>query len=158
MCPWTSKIEAFHDGELSEIDSARVASHVRECVSCSRHLDELNDLSHRLLVEMKSIAPGDIAMHRWRTSVRETGLGSMLRLVRFVAGIAAAIMVGGGVWHYTHQVQPAGASTAITDGWEQIAVLPPVDTVNTAPVNGTTAEVELAEWIVTDLSNASVER
>jgi hypothetical protein len=82
----------------------------------------------------------------------------VLRLLRGVTGVAAAILVGGSLWLYVQRQPP---DVAAPDPWEQMAILmtgAEEEPAGASLANGTmpaaaaAPEVELAQWIVTDLS------
>ena len=154
MCPWSSKLDAFYDGELSPDESRELAQHLPSCSPCSRNLRQIAQLSRSLsALRSDSIRPGDIAMQRWRQTVRNTQrTHAILRLARFVSGVAAAIVAGGSLWLFTHPATSpinAHVAAAAADNWEQTAITLAYEPRVTAP-----AEVELAEWIARDLDFA----
>src|SRR5688572_15660823 len=152
MCPSTSKINAFHDGELPPDESVRFAEHLLACATCSLELQQLRRLSGALSSFKNATRPGDIAVARWQRAVQRARTGDVLRLVRLVTGIAAAILVGGSLWLFMHPQQSDRAHARVDgDSWEQLAILwTDDDAAGSAETEADDVEL-MAEWFVDDL-------
>lgn len=150
MCPWSRRIHALHDGE--SFDAAAVEAHLAECADCAKELAELRKLSGALM-SFSPAGADETTTRRWRAAMRREQAGELLliRLSLRVTGIAAALAVGAGAWIWMNS--PARPAPEAPAGWEQTALLAGDDSVEFA--NGPDADspdVELAQWIVTDLS------
>lgn len=93
-CDYTMWLEAWHDGELSGADAARVEAHVQTCAACKAELAQLQRssswLSGARLPAMSAEARR--RLHAAAQPVRERGI---LRLAEWLTGAAAAALVVG---------------------------------------------------------------
>jgi predicted anti-sigma-YlaC factor YlaD len=99
------------DGELSELDSVRLAAHLRDCSECSAHARELGALAHRLRT-----APLERpVLEAW---VPRTRVASRSRLVplRVAAAVLVAATASFLAGHFYAASGPSGGSTLTAAG------------------------------------------
>jgi len=155
LCSFTSRVAAYHDGELS-IESARaVASHVEMCAQCSEELKSLRKVSGLLRQsDSEDLSPLELARLRLAIGAVENREDSPLRLFGGLLAVAASIMVVCAAWWYETPLPVPRASTSVheTPAWERTAMNRRVDL---APVSGGEgiSDPNLAEWMVASLSN-----
>ena len=145
-CDWTTSLSAYHDGELSAVDSARVEEHLATCQECRRELGQYRRLS---LMLGKADIPelSSVALANMKRRIDWEGNLVILRLARRMTGVAAAVLLAGMLWLVTASSSGSAAPSVMND-WEAAAVSPSTDTVQQ-----NSSDVQLAEFIETDLSS-----
>lgn len=96
-CSYISKIEAYHDGELSAGESAAFERHLSTCPVCATELAQLRDMSGLLAAERPhDILPIELArIHRRLDQLRDR---SFLRFCGAMSAVAASILIICSVW------------------------------------------------------------
>lgn len=148
------RLGAYHDGELSETEAAEVEAHVRQCPPCAQELKQLRRLS-LVLGRIELPEPSQQLMARLHDAVESEGEDVLvLRFVRRVTSVAAAVLIAGAVWLVAAQ-QSTTPGTTIATGtmdWETVATTPPSAAVEYASATVQQGSVEeFAQWIVNDL-------
>ena len=160
------RISAYHDGELAADQRRAVEIHLAACGACAAELARLRAISRAFTDHALAIEPMPRpALDRLHDAVgaafeeRTSGTGDVLRLTRFVTGLAAAIMVAAGSWIVmgprlvTDPVTQVNESAAVVPPWEDPRLL--VATTFDAGTGG--AETPFAQWVVADLSRGASE-
>ena len=156
-----SRISAYHDGELAAEYRRAVEAHLAACPACAAELARLRELSrlfaYHALARDTMPRPALDAVHAAVSEAfeeRVIGAREVLRLTRFVTGLAAAILVAAGSWLVigpqvmeSPVAPPADAATAVAP-WENPSLL--VASAFDAGNGG--ADARFAEWVVADLS------
>jgi anti-sigma factor RsiW len=143
-CSWTTRLSAYHDGELSSSDAMSVETHLAGCSLCQRELRDYRRMS--LMVGRVDIPDMPVgALSQIKRQIRSEGNLLILRVARRMTGVAAAVLVAGCFWLMRANAD-ANVPTPVND-WEAAAVSPNVDATQQNP-----GDVQLAEWIQTDLA------
>lgn len=141
-CPFSTRISALYDGELSGSDRAEIEQHLKQgCGVCQSELDAIAELAAWVRME-SPLAMDAVAMDRLHGHVESMVDRSMLRFAQLLSGVAAALLIGACGWLWgqsSHQTVPAS-------GWEHAAVTLRPDPVTDADYMGD------ARWIVSQLS------
>ena len=157
-CNENIRLGAYHDGELTPDEAARVEAHVRDCPACAEELRALRQISGLFAagagLDVPELRPMKLAqVHR---AIDAEGNIGLLRLVRQLTGVAAAILVGGTVWLVSTSgagpVAPAGVSAdavSVAD-WEIPAMAPNAAAATENAAAG--GDVQFAQFVVSDLS------
>lgn len=146
-CDWTTSLSAYHDGELSAVDSARIEEHLATCQECRRELGQYRRLSLMLgKADIPELSSASLANMKRR--IDWEGNLVIYRLARRMTGVAAAVLLAGTVWMVTASSSGASAAPSPMNDWEAAAVSPNTDTVQQ-----NSSDVQLAEFIETDLSS-----
>jgi len=159
-CEQSSQVQAYYDNELPAGERAAVERHLAECGSCSELLSDLRAMS----LEMAKVSrPAMSADARRRLeqawwAARDRGV---LHLAEWLTAAAAAILVGALLFwsdtgaHANRMAEAPGGNGMNVQAMnvqmpsEQTDVmLPPVEARDEVASN----EVDLAEWIASDLS------
>lgn len=96
-CSHSQLLSAYHDGELSPEDRARVEGHLRDCPACAAELEQFA----RLTSVFAGFEPPRLASDALRRIGDEPPIWiqrGYLRFVESLAGIAAAILVAASGW------------------------------------------------------------
>jgi anti-sigma factor RsiW len=155
------KLNAYYDDELAGEQRRAVEAHVAACDACAAELARLRELS-RLFAghALAGDAMAAPALGRLHDAVdaafeeRASGARDVLRLTRFVTGLAAAIMVAAGSWLV---IGPQVVTDRDIRGMSDPVAIPPWEDPSLVVAsafdggNGV-AEARFAEWVVADLS------
>jgi anti-sigma factor RsiW len=156
-CNENVRLDAYHDGELSPDEAHRVEAHVGQCAACAADLRQRRRLSALLGgagADIPDLRPIKLAqVHR---TIDAEGNPVILRLVRRMTSVAAAVLVAGTVW----LVSTSGSGTAAPVGvssdavtvadWELPALAPnAVAATEMATAGG---DAQFAQFVVSDLS------
>jgi len=144
-CNCTPKVSAYHDGELSELESRELGVHLSRCPECSRALREMGRLSDLIQQASDARVPGAVLARLREGSGRMAG-NDLLPVARFLTGFATALLV---VSLSVSILSGFGgrAASPVNQDWEEIAAARELD-VDTLEE----PEVELTQWVVTGLS------
>jgi hypothetical protein len=108
-----------------------------------------------MMLSFKPAGADEATRQQWRAALRREQTENLL-LVRVslrVTGLAAAVFIAASAWVWMNAPQPAAIPPAPAP-WEQTALLADEGEIEVAGANGESSEIELAQWIVSDLSNA----
>jgi anti-sigma factor RsiW len=96
-CPDQSRIEAYHDRELSGAEAAALEAHLRECSDCAAEMARLRELSGVLATgRPEEILPIELArIHR---AVERSDDRSLLRFSAAISAVAASVLIISSVW------------------------------------------------------------
>jgi anti-sigma factor RsiW len=144
-CDCTIRLSAYHDGELHAPEAAAFEQHVIDCPACQRELRQYRRLS-LILGRAEAPEPPATMVASIKRQLEWEGNPVLLHLARRMTGVAAAVLVAGALWLVTANASSNAAPIPVHD-WEAAAVSPTAD----ASQQNTT-DVQLAEWIETDLS------
>jgi anti-sigma factor RsiW len=159
-----ARINAYHDGELTAEQRRTVEVHLASCETCATELARLREIA-RLFAghALSTDAMPPAALEQLHAAVGDAfeqhtrGTYEVLRLTRFVTGLAAAIMVAAGSWIV---MKPTLMDTPVTPVIDSVAVVAPWDDPNlllasTFDAGNGGAEARFGEWVVADLSRAA---
>jgi anti-sigma factor RsiW len=143
-CNENQYLDAYVDGELPAADRERFEAHLTICAACAREVARLRQLSS-LFTAYRPTLPAD-ALDRLHDAVAQTWDLGVIRLARRISAVAASVVLFGSLYLTLFQTEQATASLPV---WEQSAVsgtLPATESADAEP------QVQLAQWIVSDLS------
>jgi hypothetical protein len=119
-------------------------AHLPGCALCQRELRDYRRLS--LMVGQADIPElAASTLTRMKRQIHREGNLLILRMARRMTGVAAAVLVAGSIWLMS--VNSSDTTPTQVHDWEAAAVSPSVDSSQQ-----NTGDVQLAEWIETDLS------
>ncbi|HZZ41481.1 MAG TPA: zf-HC2 domain-containing protein [Tepidisphaeraceae bacterium] len=150
-CEQNQNIDAYLDGELSPSARTQFEQHLALCAICARELARLRRLSATVASYRPTLSAD--ALERIHEAVAQTWDMGIIRLARRISAVAAAVVLAGSLYLTFFQTGQATASVPV---WEQTAVTD-VQQQPDAVVAGSSSggeQVQLAEWIVSDLSTA----
>ena len=116
-CEFETRLNAYHDNELSPADRAMVEQHLNSCADCRVALAEMAEVS---AVFASNVPAGlsQIGQHRLHKNVDRQLERGLVRLSWALSGIAAAIVVVGSIW-----LQQAGGNVMYLPS-ESVAMVP----------------------------------
>ena len=147
-CNEIQNLDAYADGELPADERRRVEQHLAICAACARELARLRKLS-AIIGAYRPVLSSD-ALERIHNAVGQTWDVGILRIARRISAVAAAVVLAGSLYLTFFETEQATAVPV----WEQAAVtaVQPQDAqLAGATVGGEQQQVQLAEWIVSDL-------
>lgn len=154
-CTFTSRIGAFHDGELPADLRQRLESHLESCAACREEAEALSLVSGVFRQpDSQDLTPLELARLRQVVCRSVAWEESPIRLFGGLLAVAASIIIVCGAWW--HAAPPAAPpqtwSVSETPEWERTAMNLRTDG---EPVVGrdATTDPNLADWMVTWLSN-----
>ncbi|WP_428937140.1 anti-sigma factor family protein [Fontivita pretiosa] len=158
MCDQTSRIHAYHDGELSAEQRVAVESHLADCPQCRALLEELREISRVLATAPMREMP-QRAMSRmygsWHKAIAVRAAQqrerSVRRLAEWLTAAAAAVLAVAVLHSRTHPSDVLGPSNARNGASADepiplVAMLPPAEEAS--------SEMILAQFMANDLSAA----
>ncbi len=143
-CEMTSRLDAYHDDELSAAERAAVEAHVRVCPACAEELRQLAAVTAALKLPTADMPPQ--ALTRLHRRVEQLPGAGIRRLAGALAAVAAAILVAActAVLSMNH---PAVATPKAMPLWEAQAT----PGQSAEAVSASTEEL-VAAWTVQDLA------
>ena len=143
-CEQSSRLGAYHDGEMSAQSRAEFERHLRQCPRCSAELDRARKLTN-LFSSMPALEMPRAALEQLHRTVDLLPAAGICRMAEALAGVAAAILVACmiGLARQT----PAQGKIGAMPVWETAAVTRQPSEL----AFGGTEEL-LASWMVQDLS------
>ena len=109
------RLEAFHDGELSAGETARVEAHVSDCAECQGALEEMRTLDTLLAEPVAAIPAGFVAATRalaFGRRLPEAPFWWLALPAPWRAGLAAQLLVAAVAGVRLGETVPAGRSDA----------------------------------------------
>jgi anti-sigma factor RsiW len=164
-CAFQSRVEAYHDGELSDKGRRAVEEHLARCGACAAELAWLRSISQSLVQRQSpDITTAELGgLHDAvdaAASAADLDLNqvSLYRMAGAQMAIAASVLVVSCVWLNELPAAAPGArpaAVAQAPAWERVAVTLRVDPVP----NGLDSEVyladaRLADWMLRGLSGS----
>lgn len=161
-CAFSSRIAAFHDGELPRPLMQEMYRHLAGCASCRTELSQLQGISKMLVnasvaCDSSDLTPAELS--RFHAAIDAEPEPAVFSLAGPLALIAASVLVICGVWVMAlpNPNRPATASgtTAPMAEWERLAMTlhPEPHTIMpssvVAQVSGDDSRV--ADWMVESL-------
>jgi anti-sigma factor RsiW len=166
-CNWSTRLDAYIDGELPAKAAAEVEAHLHTCESCRADLGALGRMSRAfdeyfedrsaaarqrstlLVARITASAAAPLAAAAWHS--RENR--QIARLSRAVAAVAAVVVVAGIGWlHWSDsQSSKLEAGPPDTVSWEGAAIVSP-----TYAINRDQPDQALAEFALVDLGHTPV--
>jgi predicted anti-sigma-YlaC factor YlaD len=133
-CPFHSRLDAYHDGELSAVEAAQIERHLAVCESCSAVVANLRELS-QAMVQVEPATMSQIELARLHRNLDVARDRSLFRFSTALATIAASVLIISLTWIAQ---TPAGSSRPISRSpdsnkdWYRMAMgePPPVPTIN----------------------------
>ena len=160
-CEFRTRLDAYHDGELSPAERACVEEHARDCPSCAADLAAIRNITTAFAT---GAAPdvSDVQLLQLAQSVRAEAYDArmLLQLFRGAAIAAAAVLacaIAGGVYQ-SHETRVAAHQAMVLDHaatWSQTQRLP---AEARADARQSDQQVRLAQWIADDLQRRQEER
>ena len=154
-CQYQSRLDAYHDGEMSAIETEQITRHVAECESCSAAVAKLCELSQAMSqLEPASISQIELArLHRNLDRVQDR---SLLRFSTALATMAASVLIISLTWiTQTPGVAPHRLTGSVdsNESWYRMAMgeQPPVPTMNnnlSLPDTGVAYDKEIEKWML----------
>jgi anti-sigma factor RsiW len=145
-------LEAYVDGQLPAADARQVETHLAACAPCAQEVRRLQKLSG-IFSSYRPPLPAGVLDRLHETLERSRDLG-ILRLARTISAMAASVVLFGSLYLAFFQSSPSsGVASAAIPVWEQTAVSEAPTDGQTANASGAGEQQQLAEWIVSDLSN-----
>jgi anti-sigma factor RsiW len=93
-CPFITKIDAYHDGELNDAEARGLEAHLPACAMCLDELRAVRIMSKLMLTHLPPRAEiSTDAMRRLHDEVQGVMERSLLRLASGFTAIAAAVLV-----------------------------------------------------------------
>jgi anti-sigma factor RsiW len=145
QCKYMQRMSALYDGEVSEEEGRELAEHVRGCSACAAELERLRSLSV-FLQAAKVPELQSASLRRFHEAVSGAADRAVLKMARVFA-LAAALLLVASLAGMRQSAQGSGPYASTAPEWERAAVLRQTD-LSIAR----SAEIQLAEWIVEDLS------
>ncbi len=145
-CDQSSQVQAYYDNELPAGERETVERHLAECAACSELLGDLRAMSREIGSAQRPMlnAGCQRRLEQAWWAARDRGV---LRLAEWLTAAAAAVMVGALLlWSNGKGANPVAEAPSMNMQAE--AVLPPTETRDEVASN----DVDLAEWIASDLS------
>jgi anti-sigma factor RsiW len=142
----TTKIEAFHDGQLDAAERQVVEAHVEQCDQCRSLLQELRGLSQLISTASFSLfTPSDESIQHFHNAWHAAGDRSILKISSWMTAAAAAVLFGALLfWPALNEPSVMAKS----NDWETAAMLPPSEPLADAELDFT----QVAQWMAADLS------
>lgn len=145
-CSYAQRIGAYYDGEVGEEERRQIERHLQQCEECSAALERLRALSAFLgRARVPELSEG--ALSRFHSAASGAAERVVFRTARSFAAAAAVLLVVclGWLWQ-TGSKESAHYAQAVPE-WERVAVMQEAD------VSGeVSSEIQMAQWIVADLS------
>jgi hypothetical protein len=97
---WTDRLSEYLDGDLAEAEAAALEAHLNTCAACRETLAGLR----RIVVRARSLEDRPPSRDLWSGVAARIGAGPSSRRLSFsvpqllAAGIALAVLSGGGAW------------------------------------------------------------
>jgi anti-sigma factor RsiW len=152
----SKRLSAYLDGEVSPTERAAIEQHLAECTLCTELLASLRALSG--IIRGANVAPLDAAyLRRLHDHVDNLSKRSVERFGWALAGVAACVALVAGI-HLSLSTAPAQAASAPSNvaaptAWEGEAVQ--LSNTSDETASSGNGELAMAQWMVTDLSDAS---
>ncbi len=144
-CEHSSRLSAYHDGELPAAGRAELERHLGECPRCAAELEAIRKLSRLLGTALPEEMPAALPARLHRAIDRLPSPKSIIRLAEALAAVAAGILLTC-ILALSWQ-SPTSASPDIPPAWEIEAAVGPAD-----EASADSSEQSLVSWIVLDLS------
>jgi anti-sigma factor RsiW len=153
-CDQTQYLDAYADGELPPDQRVRIEQHLASCGVCARELARLRKLS-AIMAAYRPTLSAD-ALERFHNAIGESWDVGVLRIARRISAVAAAVVLAGSLYLTFFEAEQAAAVPV----WEQaaVSVQPQPDAQLAGASAGGEQQVQLAEWIVSDLGAAKDSR
>src|SRR4051812_27437271 len=155
-CEHAHLVSAYHDGELPVGQRGSVEKHVAECDECRAMLAELRAISAMVSASALRNMPAGLIEHLEENVDAANRDRGVLRIAGWLTTAAAAVLVlslmllpkirGGATGPTVSMGDPASAGRT-TLAWQTAALMPPTENHDDAA-----PEVELAQWMASDLS------
>lgn len=145
-CPNQSRIEAYHDGELSPEIAREVQLHLIDCAPCREELRALQSMSQFV----RSFAPAEMSsavLDRLHEQVDSLTAVDTLRFAKRLSSLAACLLVASGVW-FASTGQKSETSPA---PWERAAVTLQLDNATASAQAG---DNDTAQWMLASLNGS----
>jgi anti-sigma factor RsiW len=167
-CDWSTRLDAYLDGELSPGVAGEVEGHLRNCEACRSDLAALRrmssafvafaedralliqDRNERIVMRIVAAAAAPLAAAAWHA--REAR--QIARLSRAVAAVAACIVIGGIAWvGWADRTADAASTLSGTAVMTDMTAMYGVNAVQTSASARTNDDPEqaLAEFALADL-------
>jgi anti-sigma factor RsiW len=142
-CDKAAQVHAYHDGELDAPSAAELEAHLRDCAPCQALLNDLRSLS-QLFNHADLPAMPDAVLARLEGSWQQVAERAQLRIVTWMTGVAAALLVGALLmWQHVHDAQLS----------RPVAADPVVLATAAEPPGEPNSElIQVAQWMADDLS------
>ena len=147
-CPFSLKLSAYLDDELTDEQRREVEAHLPGCAPCELELRQWRRLS-ALLASASTpqlSAQAREGLYALAPTFRETGY---LRLAEWTTALAASVLVAASGWMiFNHPAAPPAVDTST-------ALVASLNPETTDAAGDTRAEPQLADVVVTELASAA---
>jgi anti-sigma factor RsiW len=96
-CPFAQYVDAYCDGELDPALEEEMHRHVFACASCSAAVRQTVEIQGSIASIETRRLPEDVR-NRIHSRVASSWDGGTMRLLRYMSGIAAVVLVGASIW------------------------------------------------------------
>lgn len=144
-CKWTTRISAYHDGEVGVDEQRAIEAHLRGCEECRIELEAMQMVSGAFS-GLRSIELPNDAKQRLHAAVDRAQLRLIERLAGALGALAATVAIVAVLW--SSGTSNTATAAGPTEQWEQAAIQ-----LTLAERSGTEAEMTTAEWVLNDLSS-----
>ncbi len=117
-CPESGRLGAYHDGELSAAERARLDGHLRGCPACAAELGRLERLSGLIRSGRRAAVPAS-AFARMHRSADLAPRLAVLHLAETFAAVAAAVLLVSLIWLF--ELSTTREASAQGPAWETVA-------------------------------------
>jgi anti-sigma factor RsiW len=149
-CLHISRLEAYHDGELSPDASREIEQHLPDCAECSREMERIRELSALLVpARAKDITP--LEMARLHQAIDKVDDRSLVRFAVGISGIAASILIISAAWLHDapRPVHGNGPTARTEQTWEHLASTGNVEKLpQGVPQTGVAEQRDATNWMV----------
>jgi anti-sigma factor RsiW len=150
-CQYHSRLDAYHDGELSAIETERITRHLAECQSCSAAVAKLRELS-QAMSQLQPATISQIELARLHRNLDRAQDRSLLRFSTALATMAASVLIISLTWiAQTPGVTPHHLTRSPDSNapWYHLAMgeQPPVPTMNNN-LGAPDTDVAIENWML----------
>jgi anti-sigma factor RsiW len=147
---------AYHDGELSPAERARVETHLLICSHCAAELAKLQAIS-KIFADRPPVDLTTEELDRLHAAVDQSADRPMLRIMTAIAAVAASVLILSAVWLNEisrRDTSPQSNVARSVESWETVAVTlkPTPAEMFEGGAEPATAKAGLDEWMLQEIS------
>jgi anti-sigma factor RsiW len=152
MCPYSSQISSYYDGELSDAARRTLEQHLAGgCPPCQAELAQWTRLSAVLNSgpTLRLSEQARAALYRLAPVVSEAGF---IRVAKWAIGLAACVMIAVSGWMmFSHKTVTRQVAVTPQQPWVQV-VLNPNQGLDTVAELG--PDAQYSDWVVSNLDSS----